>query len=249
MLSADEEQMLILRRLRVSTAIGLAFWAVGSSSAQDVSLLEPNPRPLVPLLQVLDSANLSGSLQISGVCESKRFPKFPEVGEKKGDSALTTLGEMLSSNSGLTVSQDSNGIIRIIGPDVATDFLNVRIRHITFEDDKHNGTFAPNVALFLLLQTPEVTAFFKSKDIPPPMPFLLLSGSIINGRLYWPPDSPHISGKLDNVTVEEVLDRILQTFPGVWFYGNCVQDEKHKRAIFLRFYRLVKNHNRDRVSG
>jgi len=235
---------MILRLLRMSTAIALAFWAVGRSSAQDVSLLEPNPRPLVPLLQVLDSANLSGSLQISGVCESKRFPKFPEIGEKKGNSTLTTLGEMLSSNSGLTVSRDSNGIVRIIGPDVPTDFLNVKIRHMTFEDYKHNGLFSANSAMVALLETPEVIAFFKSKDIPRSMPFFIL-----NGSLSWPPDSPHISGTLNNVTVKEVLDRILQTFPGVWFYGNCARDEKHKRTVYLRFYRLIKNYNRDRVSA
>lgn len=90
-----------------------------------------------------------------------------------------------------------------------------------------------------LLQTPEVKAFFKSKDIPPPMPFFTISGG-----LSWPPDYPHISGTLDNVTVEEVFDRILQTFPGVWSYGNCAQDEKHKRAVYIRFYRLTKYRNR-----
>ena len=70
-------------------------------------------------------------------------------------------------------------------------------------------------------------AFFKSKDIPRPMAFFMNAG--FSKPL---PDSPHISGTLDNVTVEGVLDRILQTFPGVWFYGNCVQDENHKRASF-----------------
>lgn len=249
MLSANKEQMLILRPLRVATAIALAFWAVGRSSAQDISLLEPNPRPLIPLLQVLDDANLSGSLQISGVCESKRFPKFPEIGEKKSDSALTTIGEMLSRNTGLTVSQDSNGIIRIVGPDVPTDFLKVRIRHIAFEDDKHNRIFSPNLAMVYLLETTEVRAFFKRKGIPNFMPVFMGSGGMINGRPYWPPDSPNISGTLDNVTVEEVLDHILQTFSGVWFYGNCVRDENHKRAIYLRFYRLLKNYNRDRVTA
>jgi hypothetical protein len=238
--------MLMLRSLGVSTAIALAFWSVGGSSAQDVSLLYPNPRPLIPLLQVLDSANLSGSLQISGVCESKKLPKFPEVEEKKGDSTLTTLGEMLSSNSGLTVSQDSNGIIRIVGPDVPTDFLNVKIAHITFEGSKHTALLSPTHAMWTVLAAPEVVAFFKSHDIERPLQFEFFSGDPF---VTPPPDHPHISGTLDNVTVEEALYRILQTFPGVWFYGNCVRDEKHKRAIFVRFYRLVKNYNRDRVSG
>lgn len=232
---SSEEQMLIFRFLRVSPAIALVFWAAGRSSAQDASILGPDPRPLLPLLQVLDRANLSGSLQISGVCESERFPKFPQVGEKKGDSTLTTLGEMLASNRGLSLTSDSNGVIRIIGPDVPTDFLNVRISHITFE-----GIDGPNFAMVPLLETPEVISFFKSKDIPLPMLLFINAAPAYP----WNDPGPYISGTLDNVTVKEVLDRILQTFPGVWFYGNCVQDEKHKRAVFLHFYRLNKNRNR-----
>jgi hypothetical protein len=240
MLSAKEGHMLIRRLLCASIAISLAM--VGRSSAQDATILRPNPKPLLPLLQVLDSANVSGSLEVSGACGSERYPQFPQLGQKTDDSVLTMLGEMLSSNRGVRVTQDSNKIVRIIGPDVPTDFLNVRISHITFEDYKHNGIFSANAAMWSVLAAPEVVAFFKNNDVEGPFPFEFVSGS-----LEWPTNSPHISGSLDNVSVEEVLDRILQTFPGVWFYGNCTQNEKHKRAVFLRFYRFEKKLSR--VSG
>ena len=237
MLSANEEHMLIRPLLWASIAIALAM--VGRSSAQDARFPRPNPKPLLPLLQVLDSANASGSLEVSEACSSKRYPQFPQLGQKTGDSALAMLGEMLSSNRGFRVTRDSNEIFRIIGPEVPTDFLNIRISHITFEDYKHNGIFSPNAAMWSVLAAPEVVAFFKNNGIEGPFPL-----EFISGGLAWPPDSPHISGSLDNVSVEEVLDRILQTFLGVWFYGNCTQDEKHKRAVFLRFYRFEKTLNR-----
>lgn len=235
MILASGEQMF----KRTSVVISLALALFGKSPAQEP--VEPDPKPLIPLINVLDSASLSGSLEISGDCGSKRFPQFPQVRQGKSDSTLIKLGEMLSSNSGVTVSQDSNGIIRIIGPDVPTDFLNVKISHITFEGDKHNASlFSPTYAMWIVFAAPEVVAFFKSHDIEKPFLIEFFTG---NPFVTPPPDSPHISGSLDNVTVGEVLDRILQSFPGVWFYGNCTQNEKHKRAIFVRFYRSLKRHN------
>jgi hypothetical protein len=222
-----------------SVVIGLAIAFVGTSPAQTGDF-GPDPKPLIPLLKTLDDDNLSGSLEISGDCGSERFPQFPQVDHGKSDSTLTRLGEMLSSNSGVTVSQDSNGIIRIIGPDVPTDFLNVKISRITFEGDKHNALFSPTFAMWTVFAAPEVVAFFKSHDIEKPLLFAFLSGDPFATP---PPDAPHISGSLDNVTVGEVLDRILHSFPGLWFYGNCTQNEKHKRAICVRFYRSRKKRN------
>jgi hypothetical protein len=220
---------------RTSLLISLALALFGKSPAQ-----EPDPKPLLPLIRALDSTSLSGSLEMSEDCGSERYPQFPQVGQGKSDSTLTRLGEMLSSNSGVTVSQDSNGIIRIIGPDVPTDFLNVKISHITFEGDKHNALFSATYAMWIVLAAPEVVAFFKSHDIEKPSLFEFFSGDPF---VTPPPDAPHISGSLDNVTVGEALDRILHSFPGVWFYGNCTPNEKHKRAIFVRFYRSRKRRN------
>lgn len=232
---------MIHRLVAASIAITLAVGLFGRSSAQETTLFRPDPKPLLPLLQVLDRASLSGSLEISGDCGSarfSRFPQFPQVGQGKSDSTLTMLGEMLSIDRDLSVTQDSNGIIRIIGPEVPTDFLSVRIRHITFEDYKHNGLWSANAAMLAVLGAPEVVAFFKSNDIERPFP-VEFGG---HGPDEIPPPVT-LSGSLDNVTVEEVLDRILDTFPGLWFYGNCIQNEKHKRHIFLRFYRFENKRN------
>lgn len=157
---------------RTFLVINLALALLGKSPAQ-----EPNPKPLLPLIHALDSASLSGSLEISEDCGSKRIPQFPQVGQGKSDSTLTRLSEMFSSNSGITVSQYPNGIIRIIGPDVPTDFLSVKISHISFEGEKHNALFSPTYALWTVFAAPEVVAFFKSHDIEKPLLFEFVSGN------------------------------------------------------------------------
>lgn len=128
----------------------------------------------------------------------------------------------------------------MIEPGIPADFLNVRIHRITFKDDLGNGpsglfTFTANGALWFVVSAPEVGAFSRGHDIN-----VVFSSEIVSGGLYWPPGSPHMSGTLDDVTVGEALDRILHTFHGVWVYENCPQSETHRRAIFLRFYRLPK---------
>jgi hypothetical protein len=54
----------------------------------------------------------------------------------------------------------------------------------------------------------------------------------------WPPQSPRISGSLENVTLSQALDRVLKTFPGIWVYEDCPKSDKKNRVIYLRFYYL-----------
>jgi hypothetical protein len=69
---------------------------------------------------------------------------------------------------------------------------------------------------YVILRTPEVIAFMKAHNIEWPR-----SGGVRGNLLgQWTPDKPHISGSMDNVTVSEVLDRVLKTFPGIWIYGS-----------------------------
>jgi len=53
-----------------------------------------------------------------------------------------------------------------------------------------------------------------------------------------PPDGPHLSGDLDNVTFSQVLDYVLQTYPGFWAYESC-ENEDNRRTIFVKFFPSV----------
>jgi len=121
----------------------------------------------------------------------------------------------------------------MVEADIPTDFLNVRISHLTFEDYRRKGIFKANYAMWAVLGAPEVVAFLKSHDVEGPFPAEMPGGEFL-------PNSPHISGTLDDVTVREALAYILKIFPGVCLYQNCPQAGKHKRNIFLRFYHLRK---------
>ncbi len=141
----------------------------------------------------------------------------------------------------MQVTQDTGGTIRMNETGVPTDLLNVKISHIPFETYGQR-VYTANGGLKVILQTPEVLAFMKAHDIRGPFgPFDGCSGhgEAVPGNLgQWPPEYPHISGSLDNVTLSEALDYVLRTFPGIWIYESCPQSDKKKRVVYLRFLAL-----------
>jgi len=209
-----------------------------------------------PILEALDKAKLSGSFVFSGRCDLREckplrpiaecFPDFPQfrAPATRGGSTVQTLREVLADAPAMQVTQDTNGTVRMNESGVPTDLLNIRISHILFESNGANGQrdiYTANDALRFILQAPEVIAFMKVHDIGGPFDNNAGSGGSVPGNSgAWPPDSPHISGSLDNVTLSEALDHVLKTFPGIWIYENCPQIDKKKRVVYFRFLALHK---------
>jgi hypothetical protein len=47
-----------------------------------------------------------------------------------------------------------------------------------------------------------------------------------------------MAGPMDNVTVSQALDRILQVFPGMWVYENCPGDDGKGHVLHFWFFSL-----------
>jgi hypothetical protein len=148
------------------------------------------------------------------------------------------LREILSDDPAMQVKQDPDGTIRMTEIGVPSDLLNVKISHILFETSRPGqpGIYTANGALRLILRAPEVVAFMKTHNIEWPY-----HGDAVPGNLgAWPPESPHISGSLENVTLSGALDHILRTFGGIWIYEDCPRSDSKNRVVYFRFYYLRK---------
>jgi len=210
-----------------------------------------------PILEVLDKAKLSGSF-VFGRCYfsgcNTPAPDFPHflVPARAGGSTVQVLRELLADDPAMQVTQDPDGTIRMNEAGVPTDLLNVKISHILFESYGQR-VYTANGALRVILQTPEVLAFMKAHDIRGPFgPFDNCGGSggaVPGNAGAWPPESPHISGSLDNVTLSEALDYVLKTFPGIWIYETCPQIDKKQHVVYLRFLALHKVGGRGYVAA
>lgn len=204
----------------------LAAVSIGQEKDQNGVIKRPQKAPtsvstessLRPILNILDRAKLSGSLEVSGSCDSFAYPGFPELPQLRtpvtsSDTPLHSLRKLFVNDSKMHVTQDSDGTIRMTESNVPRDFLNLKIDHISFASQ----VYSANAAVRYVLSSPEVELFMKSGGINFPFSGGVASGIIGPGS----PTSPHISGSIENLTVSGAMDRILKTFPGIWIYEDC----------------------------
>jgi hypothetical protein len=192
----------------------------------------------MPLVQeVLSKAQLSGSLEYWGACAPHQpYPDFPQLRWPTGHdgSPLEFLQAMFDIDPQMRVTQEPNGMIRMIETDVPDDLLNVNIHHLSFFPANaavHDPVYGSRMALLTILKTPEVLAFGKAHKIeglPYPDKMLMMPGNCCGGGRI-------VHGELDDVTVSQALDYVLQTFPGFWLYENC-QNPAGGRKVFFNFY-------------
>jgi len=181
---------------------------------------------------VLKKGNASGSVVYSDKCQSvgSRIPDPPHVRPaRKAGTTVEVLRDMLSDHPRIQVSQDSNGIIRMVEQGVPTEVLDVEIHHILF-DPSHTSSpelfHGPNMALAAILSSPEVRQFEEGHSIVP-------TGFRLEGNMGQ--DLPAMTGELYDVTLSQALDYVLKAFPGYWIYENCTTNDG-RRTVHFRFY-------------
>ena len=164
----------------VFAAVFIAVLSLGKIQAQGPAYYASTQASLLPLLQVLDNAGISASLEFSGSCN-----------------------QMFAENPTVRVTQDADGTIRIVQRDTPLDFLNVKVTRISFETGRPSALrpiYSGNAALFHVLSASEVNRFMEDHNIqklgftaigplPPSTP---------------PSNTPYLSPRpLENVTVSE----------------------------------------------
>lgn len=225
---------MLCRMLVIAAFMNISMW----SCAQ----VGPNVNrrlvaPLRPLLEALDRARVSGSLELSGHCDAGRLPHFPHLRSLSASrgSVLQDVREMLADDPAMQVMQDPEGTIRMTDKGVSADLLNVKIAHVSFESNgvpSQSAAFSPNAALMhAILRAPEAATFLKAHGI-----ILAFGEGVTGGNAPRPVALPHIVGSMDDLTVSQALDRVLGTFPGIWFYETCPQSDG--TSLFVRFFSL-----------
>jgi hypothetical protein len=177
---------------------------------------------LASILGVMSRAHLSGSL---GYCNLpvNTTPVGPTT------PPLQALREMLADNKDMRVMQDPDGTIRMLEKTVPQDLLNVKIGHISFDEEqkkKPNSMYFDILAMDFITGTPEVKTFMRDQGIS-------FGPKVINRAM-----SPHpsVSGELNDVTLAQALDYMLKTFRGLWIYEECPGTIGSKRIVNFFFY-------------
>jgi hypothetical protein len=224
------------RPLAFATFMSITIWA----GAQTTPTTVPGfITPLRPLLQALDRSGVSGSLEFSGHC-----PGFPgdiphlRVPSSSEGSPLQLARETFSDDPAMHVSQDPDGTIRIHESGTSTELLDVKISHVSFEENgvplRYAVYSADHALYYVILKAPEVLGFAKAHDIQIPSVGTIGDQS----RSQTPVDLPHVSGSMDNLTLSQALGHLVKTFPGIWVYENCPTGVGKGRVVAFWFFSL-----------
>jgi hypothetical protein len=231
-LNGNEKERAMTQRLLAAVLIlawGTVCWGQERDGVSDFA-------KITLIKDVLKKAQVSASLEYWGRCDGYRpsIPDLPQVRtllQSWGGPPLQTFREMFADNPKMQMTQETDGIIRMVESDIPRDLLDVKISHIPF-----NEVYDAKVAQGAILSAPEVRSFMKVHHIG-----WRRESPVIVGPVTLPtPDMPHISGELDNVSLSQALDYVLETFPGVWVYENCPGGKKNRLVSFWFFqtYRI-----------
>ena len=217
----------------VAFLVAMPIW----SSAQETTASSPKIiSPLQPLLNALDRANTSGSVEFAARCDGGTHWTFPTLRSptNTGGSLLQVVREMFADDSAMHVTQDAHGMVRMIENGVQPDLLDVRIRHIWFESKGvplQGDAFSPTTALTEILRSPEVAAFMKAHKMD-----LAIRGNGVVVNQPFLDGSPHIAESMTDLSLSQALDRVLKTFPGIWVYEECPSTDGKSQSVFLLFF-------------
>jgi len=116
-------------------------------------------------------------------------------------------------------SRKKDGLVKFTDDRASAEFLKLRLGQVRL-------TKIVNLedAVNQLLRMPQVTHFLEQHriDLEPVFTGATIWNQKAIEQLSNSPRAPKYALTLDDVTVEEALDRIVRTFPGVWVYSECL---------------------------
>jgi hypothetical protein len=137
------------------------------------------------------------------------------------------ISHIFTKSKNVTVARDRFGHIRILVGDVSDELLQTKINAVTF---KSSERYNVKEAITPIIRAKEIQAKLNKLGVEQPLTFL--SGHVLESD----PRLPHLPPSMKNVTMEEALDRVAQTFGGLIIYGEWAADGT--RLFSVDFARL-----------
>ena len=178
----------------------------------------------------LKSAGGVGRLYYRGDCWTERgdgilFPRLDLEALVESKSGIAAIQDLFKNTKQVTATRDPSGISRTSIGNVSYELLNTNISVLKFTPSEQ---YNEDQAVLAIERTKEVQS--KMRDLK-----LQYPPTVFFGRVLDPANElPHLPVSLKNVTMDEALDRVAQTFGGLVKYGECAS-EGGTHLIFIDF--------------
>lgn len=177
---------------------------------------------------VLKSAGGAGRLYYRADCwtsggDGILFPPLQLEAPAESKTGLAALKDIFRKEKGVTIAGGRSGISRISIGNVGYELLNTKIQVLTFTPSQRYNT---EEAIVAIERTKEVQAKMRELGLQEPP-------TVYFGRVLEPASGlPHLPASMKNVTMDEALDGLAQTFGGLVTYGECESaDGKHLFSV------------------
>jgi hypothetical protein len=191
-----------------------------------------SPGNIQLILAALKPEEKSARLDLHGTCDisnSDVISVSPINFDSPRDAknGLLRVKEILRGDRDITVNEDQYGIIRINGAGISDEILKTKIVRLTLNRDEQ---YDPEEAIRAILSANEVQIAMRNLNTRRALTSLGLE--IIPSK-----GLPHLKSPLENLTVDDALDRVLRKFPGLIEYTECSRPNG-KHLFNFTFYDL-----------
>ncbi len=181
----------------------------------------PDERQIIERLKsALSSTQYSARMYFHGTCygnggDALRFPKIEVLPPKDGEHGVSAVRGMFRKNANVLVSVDASNIVRITVGKVYKPILETRLTSIELSDEARYNPDGPAGAIDAIEETAPVQEAMREYRMHRESAFYI-------GLLTPPiPKLPHLPAKMKDLSLDQTLDVIAKTFPGVVVYGEC----------------------------
>jgi len=180
-----------------------------AGSNQDLLL-----RDLGPILKAVGAA---GRLYVHSTCSEDSenaffFPRFKVKPGTNGKAGPAAIQNALAKNKNIRVAQRRSGVIGIWLGEVSNDLLGTKIHVLRLGPPQR---YNYQKAIAAIIDTREVQAKMRSARMEA-MPEVAIYPIVAPD-----PKLPHLPASMTDLTMDEALDRIAQTFSGLVIYEEC----------------------------
>ncbi len=172
------------------------------------------------LRPLLKRAGRGARINYLGACQDAipflvPLPTIPPLAPRNSERIVDTVRALLGHDKNVVVTQEDSRIIRIEMGRVPTAILRTRIAVLALNPKEQ---YDPWLAIKAIEHSDEVRTAMKTLRVELPSfddskSFPCRSGD----------ESPRLPSSMNNVTVDEALDVIAETFKGIVLYGACKQ--------------------------
>ncbi|HXN65133.1 MAG TPA: hypothetical protein VN862_07350 [Candidatus Acidoferrales bacterium] len=185
------------------------------------------------LQSVLPKQRIAIRIYVHGPCQmdpSKGIP-FPAIDTQPprgGEVGFGAVRDIFRNDKNVTVTQDGSSVIRIVIGNVFTSFLNTELASVHLNKTAQYNPDGPAGAIDSIESQPTVEkAMHELRVSRQPVFYIGLVVPFLTSL-------PHLPSSLKHMTVDQSLDLIAKTFPGVVVYGEC-DDTDGSHHVDIRF--------------